>query len=76
VLLDLNLPDGRGSTLRALRRQGNAAPVIILTAQTDRLADRRLNSGADDYPVKPFDLSEPAARWRSRRGMAATPIRC
>ena len=64
VLLDLNLPDGRGlDLLRALRRQGNAAPVIILTAQ-DQIASRieGLNSGADDYLVKPFDLSELAAR--------------
>jgi len=64
VLLDLNLPDGRGlEFLRALRRQGNAVPVIILTAQ-DQIASRieGLNSGADDYLVKPFDLSELSAR--------------
>jgi len=64
VLLDLNLPDGRGMDfLRELRRQGSAVPVIILTAQ-DQIAARieGLNSGADDYLVKPFDLSELAAR--------------
>ena len=64
VLLDLNLPDGRGlDLLRELRRQGSAVPVIILTAQ-DQIASRieGLNSGADDYLVKPFDLSELSAR--------------
>lgn len=64
VLLDLNLPDGRGlDLLRDLRRRGSAVPVIILTAQ-DQIAQRieGLNSGADDYLVKPFDLSELGAR--------------
>jgi two-component system OmpR family response regulator len=64
VLLDLNLPDGRGlDLLRELRRGGSAVPVIILTAM-DQIAARidGLNSGADDYLVKPFDLSELSAR--------------
>ncbi|HTN62815.1 MAG TPA: response regulator transcription factor [Devosia sp.] len=64
VLLDLNLPDGRGlDLLRQLRARGNAVPVIITTAQ-DQIAVRieGLNAGADDYLVKPFDLSEMSAR--------------
>lgn len=64
VLLDLNLPDGRGlDLLRGLRRSGSAVPVIITTAQ-DQVAVRieGLNAGADDYLVKPFDLSEMSAR--------------
>lgn len=64
VLLDLNLPDGRGlDLLRRLRARGNAVPVIITTAQ-DQIAVRieGLNAGADDYLVKPFDLSEMSAR--------------
>lgn len=64
VLLDLNLPDGRGlDLLKALRAGGNSVPVIITTAQ-DQIAVRieGLNSGADDYLVKPFDLSELVAR--------------
>jgi two-component system, OmpR family, response regulator len=64
ILLDLNLPDGRGlNFLRDLRRRGSAVPVIILTAQ-DQIASRieGLNSGADDYLVKPFDLIELSAR--------------
>jgi two-component system OmpR family response regulator len=64
ILLDLNLPDGHGlAFLRKLRRTRSVVPVIILTAQ-DQIASRieGLNSGADDYLVKPFDLSELSAR--------------
>lgn len=64
VLLDLNLPDGRGlNLLRRLRAGGSTVPVIITTAQ-DQVAVRieGLNAGADDYLVKPFDLSEMSAR--------------
>ena len=64
LLLDLNLPDGKGlDLLRDLRRQGSATPCIILTAQ-DQISDRieGLNAGADDYLVKPFDLNELSAR--------------
>lgn len=64
ILLDLMLPDGRGQTfLRALRARGDVTPVIILTAM-DQISDRieGLNAGADDYIVKPFDLSELSAR--------------
>ncbi|MGV8855826.1 MAG: response regulator [Devosia sp.] len=64
VLLDLNLPDGRGlDLLRRLRKKGSVVPVIITTAQ-DQIAVRieGLNAGADDYLVKPFDLSEMSAR--------------
>lgn len=64
VLLDLNLPDGRGlDFLKALRRRGDVTPVIVLTAM-DQLSTRidGLNAGADDYLVKPFDLSELTAR--------------
>jgi two-component system, OmpR family, response regulator len=64
VLLDLMLPDGRGlDFLRARRLAGDVTPVIILTAR-DQVSDRiaGLNAGADDYLVKPFDLSELSAR--------------
>jgi two-component system OmpR family response regulator len=64
ILLDLLLPDGSGlDFLRRLRSGGDATPVIILTAR-DRISDRiaGLNAGADDYLVKPFDLSELSAR--------------
>lgn len=72
VLLDLGLPRRSGlEVLREARRHGVATPVIIITARDDvqsRVAG--LDSGADDYLVKPFDLDELAARMRSvlRRG--------
>lgn len=64
MLLDLMLPDGRGIPfLKALRKSGNNVPVMILTA-LDQISDRieGLNAGADDYLVKPFDLTELSAR--------------
>jgi len=67
ILLDLMLPDGRGlEFLRARRAAGDATPVIILTA-LDQVSDRigGLNAGADDYLVKPFDLSELSARLKA-----------
>ena len=64
VLLDLMLPDGNGlDLLTKIRHSGKTTPVIILTAR-DQISDRikGLNAGADDYLVKPFDLSELSAR--------------
>lgn len=64
VLLDLRLPDGRGiDFLRRRRFKGDSTPVIILTAH-DQITDRieGLDSGADDYLVKPFNLGELDAR--------------
>jgi two-component system response regulator QseB len=67
VLLDLGLPHRDGiDVLRALRKRGDATPVIILTARDEiqhRIAG--LDAGADDYIVKPFDLDEMMARLRS-----------
>ena len=67
ILLDLMLPDGRGIPfLRGLCARGDVSPVIILTA-LDQISDRieGLNAGADDYMVKPFDLSELSARLKA-----------
>lgn len=67
MVLDLGLPDRSGlSVLRGLRRRGDALPVLILTAR-DTVEDRvtGLDSGADDYMLKPFDLDELAARLRA-----------
>ncbi len=78
IVLDLMLPDGSGlDILRELRRCEDATPVLLLTAR-DTVADRigGLDSGADDYLGKPFDLDEVAARLRaiSRRATGrATP---
>ena len=64
LILDRMLPDGDGlSLVRELRRQGTLTPAICLTAR-DRLEERveGLYGGADDYLVKPFELSELLAR--------------
>jgi DNA-binding response OmpR family regulator len=64
VVLDLGLPDADGlDVLGAMRRRQDATPVLILTARGS-LEDRvvGLQSGADDYLVKPFALEELVAR--------------
>jgi DNA-binding response OmpR family regulator len=64
IILDLGLPDGDGMDLiRRLRGDGNPVPVLVLTAR-DALEDRveGLNAGADDYLLKPFEVSELVAR--------------
>ena len=67
VVLDLGLPGLGGiELLRGERARGNKVPVLILTAR-DAVQDRiaGLDSGADDYVVKPTDLDELAARLRA-----------
>ncbi len=67
ILLDLGLPRRDGlAVLRELRALRNDTPVLVITARdavTDRVAG--LDSGADDYLVKPFDPAEVAARVRA-----------
>lgn len=73
MLLDLGLPKQSGlDLLAAERRRGNSIPVLILTAR-DAVSDRikGLDTGADDYLVKPFDLDELAARIRALTRRAA-----
>jgi DNA-binding response OmpR family regulator len=79
LVLDLGLPrlDGM-AVLRLLRAEGNAIPVLILTAR-DTTWDKvgGLDSGADDYLVKPVDLDELAARLRAlarRRSGTRAPL--
>lgn len=78
-ILDLGLPDRDGiELLRDMRRSGIAFPVLILTAR-DGVDDRvsGLDSGADDYLVKPFALAELEARLRAilRRNEDKVPWR-
>ncbi|MGQ3050144.1 MAG: response regulator [Roseateles sp.] len=73
VVLDLGLPDEDGLTLlRRLRAGGCATPVLILSAR-DAVPDRvaGLQCGADDYLLKPFDLSELVARLHALARRAA-----
>jgi two-component system, OmpR family, response regulator len=77
VLLDVMLPDIDGfEVCRRLRAAGVWAPVLMLTAR-DSVEDRvaGLDSGADDYLVKPFSFAELIARLRAlaRRGDAERP---
>jgi two-component system OmpR family response regulator len=67
VILDLGLPDGSGlHVLQAMRAGCDTTPVLIVTEQ-GRLSERvrGLDSGADDYMVKPFDFDELLARMRA-----------
>ena len=79
VLLDLGLPRKEGlDVLRGMRRRGDTRPVLIVTAR-DAVADRvaGLDAGADDYVLKPFELTELAARIRAllrRHSGRAAPI--
>ncbi|MCI2958052.1 MtrAB system response regulator MtrA [Agromyces atrinae] len=67
VLLDLMLPGMDGIEVCARIRQESGTPIIMLTAKSDT-ADvvRGLESGADDYMVKPFNPKELVARIRTR----------
>ncbi len=64
IILDINLPDGEGFTLLTeVRRSQKKLPVLVITAR-DAIEDRLrgLNSGADDYVIKPFAVAELLAR--------------
>jgi len=79
MVLDLGLPRLTGlELLKQVRNKGDDLPVIILTAR-DTVEDRvkGLDSGADDYITKPFELNELSARIRAllrRRGGRTTPV--
>ncbi|MFI0352074.1 response regulator transcription factor [Actinomadura sp. 9N407] len=79
IVLDVMLPDGSGLDACArLRRGGNQAPVVFLTAR-DTTEDKikGLTVGGDDYVTKPFSLEELIARIRAvlRRARPAAPER-
>ena len=79
LILDIGLPGRSGLEILAeLRARGSSLPVLLLTAR-DTVSDRiaGLDSGADDYLVKPFDLGELTARLRAiarRRGGRAEAV--
>lgn len=82
AILDINMPRKTGlEVLSEVRCKGSLIPIFILTAK-DQLEDKikGLDSGADDYIIKPFDLDELSARIRtvSRRssGRAETTLKC
>ena len=67
VILDIMMPKADGyAVLKSLREAGKTTPVLFLTAR-DTVADRvkGLDSGANDYLVKPFSFEELAARLRA-----------
>lgn len=80
IILDVMLPGMDGfAILKALRKSGSTAPVLVLTARSE-IDDRvsALDLGADDYLIKPFDFRELEARarvlLRRRSGGDATNI--
>lgn len=79
VVLDLNLPGMDGiRILQELRKRKDHTPVLILTAR-DSVNDKvlGLDSGADDFVIKPFDLAEICARLRAlyrRKGGDKMPV--
>jgi two-component system, OmpR family, copper resistance phosphate regulon response regulator CusR len=75
IVLDWQLPDGEGiSLITSLRKNAIDTPILMLTARSqleDKVAG--LNTGADDYVTKPFEMNELLARVKSlfRRNTAA-----
>jgi DNA-binding response OmpR family regulator len=71
VIMDLGLPDLDGTELLRMIRAVSQVPVIVITARgADDVVVRTLDSGADDYLVKPFSVAQLEARVRAilRRG--------
>lgn len=82
IILDIMMPGMNGiDVLKALRKEGNKTPVLLLTAKSE-IEDRieGLDAGADDYLPKPFAMGELLARIRAmlRRKENYTPniLRC
>jgi DNA-binding response OmpR family regulator len=74
VVMDLGLPDLDGTELLRMIRAVSQVPIIVITARgADEVVVRTLDSGADDYLVKPFSVAQLEARVRAllRRGSGA-----
>ena len=77
IILDVMLPDGDGMEIcRELRANMPEVPVIMLTAK-DKISDKvfGLESGADDYVVKPFETIELLARIKACLRRSAPPVK-
>jgi DNA-binding response OmpR family regulator len=75
VVLDLGLPDLDGTELLRMIRAVSDVPIIVITARgADEVVVKTLDSGADDYLVKPFSVAQLEARVRAllRRGSPTT----
>jgi two-component system KDP operon response regulator KdpE len=78
VILDLLLPDGRGTDVCRELREWSAAPILVLSAvgdENEKVA--ALDAGADDYVTKPFGVDELLARLRAalrRTAPSAEPV--
>jgi DNA-binding response OmpR family regulator len=71
VIMDLGLPDLDGTELLRMIRAVSQVPIVVITARgADDVVVRTLDSGADDYLVKPFSVAQLEARVRAilRRG--------
>jgi DNA-binding response OmpR family regulator len=75
VVMDLGLPDLDGTELLRMIRAVSDVPIIVITARgADEVVVKTLDSGADDYLVKPFSVAQLEARVRAllRRGSTTT----
>ena len=75
VILDLLLPDGRGTEVARELREWSTMPILVLSAVEDEAEKvAALDAGADDYVTKPFSVDELLARLRAAlRRSAPTP---
>jgi two-component system KDP operon response regulator KdpE len=83
IVLDLNLPDMDGATVLERIRAWSQVPIIVLSVRaSDEDKVRLLESGADDYVVKPFSMAELLARVRTalrrqaRSAQGEAVVRC
>jgi two-component system KDP operon response regulator KdpE len=74
IILDLVLPDGRGTDVARELRSWSSVPIIVLSAvgdESEKVA--ALDAGADDYVTKPFGIDELLARLRAAMRRVETP---